>query len=167
MPYWKESINPTSGQRLREELKQKGYSHSQFADMVNLDPKVIGFYCQGRRRITEKRAEQFAGILGVRAEYLLGLDDFRTPDREWLRNAAGLETKKEAFFDHCLSFWGYEIIGNESIYSEDNNGDPQITGMSYKIKTPTGKEISVTAESVEQIENEILDFALFKIQSLR
>ena len=67
MPYWKESINPISGQRLREELKQKGYSHSQFADMVDLDPKVIGFYCQGRRRITEKRAEQFAGILGVRA----------------------------------------------------------------------------------------------------
>lgn len=166
MPYKRETINPVSGQRLKEELKNKGYTHAAFADLVNLDTKVIGFLCQGKRRITEKRAEEFSKILGVRPEYLLGLDDYRTCDREWLRTATSAEAKKQAFFEYCLSFWKYEIVGSSSIYEEDDNGDQVVAGMIYRIRKPSGNEIEVTDKILGQLENEILDFILFKIQSL-
>lgn len=80
MPYKKEVINPLSGKRLKEELKKRGFTHSSFSELVELDPKVIGHICQGKRRLTEKRAEEFAKILNVRPEYLLGLDDDHDPD---------------------------------------------------------------------------------------
>jgi plasmid maintenance system antidote protein VapI len=166
MPYKRETINPISGQRLKEELKNNGYTHAAFGDLVNLDTKVIGFLCQGKRRITEKRAEEFSKILGVRPEYLLGLDDYRTRDREWLKTSTSAEAAKQAFFEYCLSFWKYEIAGSTPIYEEDDNGDQVVIGMNYRIKKPSGDMIETTDKILRQLENEILDFTLFKIQSL-
>ena len=156
MTYKKNEISPLSAERLREELKNNNYTQASFALAVDLDPKYIGFMCTGIRAIPQKRAEQFGELLHVRPEYLLGVDDYKTFDLKWLASATGTESKKEAFFNHCLDFWGYRIIGNNSIYQENEEGDEVITGIIYKIQRPNGEISEITGDKINILQDEML-----------
>lgn len=156
MTYKKTEINPESGKRLKEEIRRSGRSQADFAIEVDLDPKYIGFMCNGIRAISPKRADQFSRILGIRSEYLLGLDNFRTYDLEWLADETASGVKKQRFFEHCLNFWGYEISGNAPIYEEDPEGDRSIVGSGFKIRRPDGEIVEISGSKLDQLENEIL-----------
>ena len=160
MTYKKSEINPVSGQRLKEEIKNRGLSQADFAGAVDLDPKYIGFMCNGIRAISPKRADQFSEILGVRPEYLLGLDDYRTYDLAWLNNETASGIRKQRFFEHCLAFWGYSIAGNETLTELDETDpeDPEtvITGIRYKIKKPTGEIVEIDGVKYDRLQDEIL-----------
>ena len=166
MAYKKSEANPLSGQRLKEEIKKSNLTQETFGARVELDPKYIGFMCQGRRAISSKRAKEFADILGVRPEYLLGLDDFRTCDLQWLKKSTAIEADKQSIFEHFLTFWRYQIIGNYNIYEEDENGSRVITGMNFRIKKPSGEIIEVDSLTVDRLITEILDFSYYKLQNL-
>lgn len=156
MTYKKNEISPLSAERLREELKNNNYTQASFALAVDLDPKYIGFMCTGIRAIPQKRAEQFGELLHVRPEYLLGIDDYKTFDLTWLASATGTESKKEAFLRHCLDFWGYKIIGNNSIYQEDEEGNIVTTGIVYKIQRPNGGISEIPGDKFCTLQDEIL-----------
>lgn len=155
MSYKRTPINPLSGQRLRDLLKEKGYTHESFSEIVDVTPDYIGHMCQGRRAISSKRAEEFGKILGVRPEYLLGVDDFPTFNRGWLSHNVGAGAKKRAFFEQCLDFWGYSIVGEKSLYSEDEDGDQVVSGFSLEIKKPTGEIVTVESDVITRLEDDL------------
>lgn len=156
MTYKKTEVNPESGKRLKEEIRRIGLSQEAFGEKVGLGKTYIGYMCNGNRAIPTDRAAQFAEIFGVRSEYLLGLDNFRTYDLEWLADETASGVKKQRFFEHCLNFWGYEISGNTPIYEEDPEGDRSIVGSGFKIRRPDGEIVEISGSKLDQLENEIL-----------
>ena len=98
MGYKLKQINPLSGQRLKEEYKKAGYTQESLSREAGIEPAYIGHICQGKKRLTEERAKQFGSILKVRPEYLLAIDDFRTPDKSWFNHETSNIIKNGEFF---------------------------------------------------------------------
>lgn len=169
MTYKKIAVNRLSGPRLKKEIETKfgKRKNAYFAKIVGIEEVTLSYICNGKRALTRDRAEQFGKILGVRPEYLLGTDDFRTYDREWAKEAFNIEEKKEIFFKHCLSFWGYEII--ETISKEKLNIVSKdildTIGFVFRIRKPSGEIIEIDDSKQTQIQDEILDFVKYKLDT--
>lgn len=167
MTYKKIVVNPLSGPRLKREIEIKfgERKNAYFAEMVGIEPVTLSYICNGKRALTRDRAEQFGKILGVRPEYLLGVDDCRTYDKKWLTESIKIDEKKEIFFRHCLSFWGYEIIDTGikgNIVSEDII---DTIGVVYSIRKPSGDIIEIDDTKQTQIRDEILNFVKYKLDT--
>lgn len=172
MGYKLKQINPLSGQRLKQEYKKAGYTQQSLAEETvkrfgleaEIEPAYIGHICQGKKRLTEERAKHFGSILNVRPEYLLALDDFRTADKSWFNHETAKIIKNGEFFEQCLSFFGYKIIGNYNDYSPS---DPEeIFAIHIKIETPTGEVIDLDDKQIDALQKEILTFIRFKLQTM-
>lgn len=72
-----EKVNPYCG-RISECRKEKGYTQQSLAEKVAITKQFLSALENGRRRLTADVAYSIAGVLGVRMEYLLGKDDFKT-----------------------------------------------------------------------------------------
>lgn len=151
MGYKATDINPKSGPHLKEAIKNKGLTHEAFAEKVNLSSTYVGHMCQGIRAIPPKRVNQFAELLGVRPEYLLGLDDFPTYNLEWLKSDKSAEAKKEQFFEHCLSFWGYSLPGTIAEQAEN-----QLLEEVYRVRKPTGEIVDIPNNQIEQLQDDLV-----------
>ena len=151
-----QTINSLSGSRFKQALKDAGYTHAQFAELVGVSDKYIGFMCQGTRAISPRRADQFAKFLGVRAEYLLGRDDYKTNSLSWLKSETSKKVKDQIIIEKLFDFFGYAIIGNEAIYEENQNGESEVVDMIFKIRAPGGATVEINAAKLDTLEIEIL-----------
>ena len=172
MGYKLKQINPLSGQRLKQEYKRAGFTQQSLAEETvkrfgpeaEIEPAYIGHICQGKKRLTEERAKHFGIILDVRPEYLLAIDDFRTPDKSWFNHETTKIIKDGEFFEQCLAFFGYEIVGNYNDYSPD---DPEeIFAIHIKIKKPTGEIVDMDDSAIDAMQKEIFNFIQFKLQTM-
>lgn len=165
MTYKTKTVNPVSGQRLRETLKKRGITHEKLAEYIGVTPDYVGHMCQGKRAIPEKRAREIGNLLGVRPEYLLGLDDYPTPNKEWLKKTTSAVIKKWEYFDQSLRLWGYEIVNTNPYYEEAGDQDPDdrqedaieetITGMIYTIRKPSGDVVEISGDRLETLVDDI------------
>lgn len=71
-------VNKNCGSRLANARKDKHLTQSALAEMVNVDAKYISALENDRRNMSVELAMDFEKILGVRHEYLLGIDDHST-----------------------------------------------------------------------------------------
>ncbi|MBQ8132984.1 MAG: helix-turn-helix transcriptional regulator [Clostridia bacterium] len=168
MPYKTKTVNPVSGQRLKEAIKAKGVTHEHLAEFIGVTPDYIGHMCQGKRAIPEKRARELGEYLGVRPEYLLGIDDIKTiHSLEWLKSTTRGEAKRQIFLENCLLYWDYKIVETTPQYTseEDLITDEQeeagvipsnITGMTYKIQKPTGETVEIDAERFNRLSEDLV-----------
>ena len=66
-------------ERLKKERKRLGKNQSEFADFLGYDSqKTISQLENGHVELSIKRAAELAQKLGIRQQYILGFDDFRT-----------------------------------------------------------------------------------------
>jgi transcriptional regulator with XRE-family HTH domain len=72
-------VNNTCGSRLKEERKRKHLTQESLAELVHVDPKYISALENNRRNMSVDLANDLSKILHVRAKYLMGHDDARTP----------------------------------------------------------------------------------------
>ena len=114
MTYKKIVVNPLSGPRLKREIEIKfgERKNAYFAEMVGIEPVTLSYICNGKRALTRDRAEQFGKILGVRPEYLLGVDDCRTYDKKGLTEYIKIDEKP---LDHTWVYL-YEAVANGKEY---------------------------------------------------
>ena len=63
------------GEFLRDELKARGWTQSQFATIIGRPLQVISEIINGRKRITERTALQIAAALGTSARVWLNLEN--------------------------------------------------------------------------------------------
>ena len=92
-------LNKKCGNRLRAALKAKNIMQKEFAkkDGVNFTEQYISEICNGKKYIGTENAHNFAKILNIRPEYLLGIDEYMTIEE--MRQA-----KKDSFFESVGSF---------------------------------------------------------------
>jgi len=76
----KEEINKICGKRLRELISASNLTQYEFADKINYTEQQVSYMVNGKRRITPDAAMRIAEMFPpTRFEWLLGLDDFKTP----------------------------------------------------------------------------------------
>ena len=63
------------GEFLRDELKARGWTQSQFATIIGRPLQVVSEIINGRKRITERTALQIAAALGTSARVWLNLEN--------------------------------------------------------------------------------------------
>ena len=63
------------GEFLRDELKARGWTQSQFATIIGRPLQVVSEIINGRKRITEGTALQIAAALGTSARVWLNLEN--------------------------------------------------------------------------------------------
>lgn len=146
----KTPIRPQMAERLKDEMD--GMDRHDLANEAHVGYGLIGHILAGRRALVRDKAEALGEYFGVRPEYLMGEDDFRTED-EYLKHIQGriaegtyIPTISEsAAFDVLCSYFG---IREESQFIEGS--------YIYKI-TAGSKEYYIDAEQKktvrEMIEN--------------
>ena len=81
------------GEYLRDELKARGWTQSQFAQIIGRPLQLVSEIINGRKRITEKTALEIAAALGTTARVWLNLENnyrlwkARDPDPAIIRRA--------------------------------------------------------------------------------
>lgn len=118
----------------------------------------------GKRTLQPDFARKFAKVLGVKAGYLLGADDFRfnTYDEyvEMYDDFYGEEYKRELSelhkYDYILNMAGFTVIGMDAV--NDN-----VTGYTIKKR---GKTADIPAERMEQLYNDICAFVKKSVDPL-
>lgn len=80
----KKEINPKTGPRLKDFIKELGITQEEFGEIIGLGARQISNIVVGKRRLTEENARLIVSKfssrlpLPVRYEWLMGYDDCRT-----------------------------------------------------------------------------------------
>ena len=76
-------INKDSGNRLRQLLQENGLTQQFFAEQVGYTEQHVSLLVTGKRRLTPEAATQITKMFPpVRFEWLMGFDDYKTPERK-------------------------------------------------------------------------------------
>jgi transcriptional regulator with XRE-family HTH domain len=80
------------GQRLNTALAKAGKQQKELAQMLNVPPNTISYFCSGKRTPNTKQVITIARYLGISADYLLGLSDQPSinTDDKFLTDKVGL-----------------------------------------------------------------------------
>ena len=80
----RKEINPKTGPRLKEFIKELGITQEEFGEIIGLGARQISNIVVGNRRLTEENARRIVSVFSsrmkqpVRYEWLMGYDDCRT-----------------------------------------------------------------------------------------
>jgi transcriptional regulator with XRE-family HTH domain len=72
----------TIGQRINAALAIKTTQQKELAEKLNITDNTVSFWCRGKRTPNSEQLIQIAKILGVSADFLLGLSDAPTSDKD-------------------------------------------------------------------------------------
>jgi transcriptional regulator with XRE-family HTH domain len=78
-------IDISLGGRLRDKRTSTGWSQEQLAEKLQIDPKDIGAYEKGAKRISADRLLSLSKVLGVKPVYFFGFDAERPPNGDGAR----------------------------------------------------------------------------------
>ncbi len=73
-------VNKKTGERVRTCIYENFKNQAEFARVTGFSSANIACICNGQRKLTTDNARAFAKLFGVRMEYLLGEDDFKTEE---------------------------------------------------------------------------------------
>lgn len=87
-----EKTNLMRGERVKAALKASGITQRNLAERLHFTPNYISQVIRGKRNLTATMAREIADLTGVRPEYLLGIDDFKTRKEAMQKSVSYLET---------------------------------------------------------------------------
>ena len=73
--------NPIIGQRIVETRERKGWKQKELATVAGIPVPTLNRIERGQQSIFAERVVTLARVLGVSADYLLGLSDTPTPPK--------------------------------------------------------------------------------------
>lgn len=77
-----EKTKRTIGQRINAALAIKPTRQKELAEKLNITANTVSFWCSGKRTPNSEQLIQIAKILGVSTDFLLGLSDAPTSDKD-------------------------------------------------------------------------------------
>ena len=89
---------PIGAIRLKEALTESGISQKDFAIKTHASAQSVSFHINGHRNMSPETATVYAAVLGVRPQWLLGLDNVKRPFEMTLREKIDLDKLTTAFY---------------------------------------------------------------------
>lgn len=83
------------GKRINSALAEKDIKQKELAKKIGVNDNVISYWCSGSRTPNTQQIIQICNVLGVSADYLLGLSDVATNDKDlqYICDYTGLDEK--------------------------------------------------------------------------
>lgn len=88
-------MNNIIGKRINSALAEKDIKQKELAKKIGVNDNVISYWCSGSRTPNTQQIIQICNVLGVSADYLLGLTDVATTDKDlqYICDYTGLDEK--------------------------------------------------------------------------
>lgn len=88
-------MNNIIGKRINSALAEKDIKQKELAKKIGVNDNVISYWCSGSRTPNTQQIIQICNVLGVSADYLLGLSDVATNDKDlqYICDYTGLDVK--------------------------------------------------------------------------
>ena len=88
-------MNNIIGKRINSALAEKDIKQKELAKKIGVNDNVISYWCSGSRTPNTQQIIQICNVLGVSADYLLGLSDVATNDKglQYICDYTGLDEK--------------------------------------------------------------------------
>lgn len=170
-----------SGKRIRTLIKKSGMSQRKIALALNVDPKMIRRYQDGKQMIPERQACILADLLNINTAYILCKSDYPDPDidietyddeqeeiessikEKTLHLTQVVDAGTENFFRH-LGFNYYHIwprdLSFEDADSSDDVDDSVGTHFLYNIHT--GKSLEFNSVGYRKLKAALMETVEFQ-----
>lgn len=106
----KENVYKKSGDRVRTCIYENFKNQAEFARITGFSTANIACICTGQRKLTTDNARKFAKLFGVRMEYLLGEDDFKTEEDLMVYNQKLYSEPFKAMNEHERSISARQLV---------------------------------------------------------
>ena len=182
----KKQVNTVSANRLGiilDELKEQyGISQTDFAGQINMAQQNVSKLRNGKVVLSKEHAESITSAFpDYRAEWLLGLDDFKTREdyqdhlekdsRTALGQAISERRSLRLGFLHLARLNGYTVIeGLSALLNNTGSGIPaeddrETINNSWYVRQ-NDKWARLSRDEMSRLQNEIADFVDFKLGRL-
>ena len=166
-----------SGKRLKKILKENGLNQNELADYLHYSPNHISMIVTGKRRLTPDIAYFVCSLIpGIRAEYLLCLDDWKTWDdvpEEYYSSQINKAWDSTDAAEELLEKLGYifEWTGNAKMIDKDyaddempeyDRNDP----CAYRLIVDGTEKGLCSSNQRESLIESITDYAEFEVKKL-
>lgn len=182
----KKRVDPVCAKRfgiILDELKhQRGISQTEFAKRLNMAQQNVSKLKNGKVVLSKEHAENITEAFPeYRAEWLLGLDDFKTREdyqdhlEEYSREALGQAMSERRSlrlgFLHLARLSGYTVIEGRSALSNNVRSgipaedDHETIKNSWYVRQ-SNEWARLSRDEMSRLQNEIADFVDFKLGRL-
>lgn len=181
MPVKTKQINPLRGERVKILLSEHCMTQKELAEKIGYAPEHLSFIVNGRRNLTEDAAHAISKLFpGIRFEWLMGFDDFKT-ERDYrlapIREPLMKTVDRHIIFSILLHSLGYNVkILDNSDFSNlniDNIDFEKLLKLSqqldriYYLFSSDNSEIGRCSPfEYEALISDIFDYADFKIKKI-
>lgn len=156
---------------LRKRKRAVGVSQEELAQITELSVGLLQKIEQGHRSLTQKTAHTLAVAFGVRAEFLLGEDDFRTEEQysKW-KSYTELSEKSRTIQESMEP--GYHLIIQDLLEQGAREGDysfsaeyaPNDNSLVFVVFDGLGNSIVLDKSGyLDDLRDEAIDFLKFKL----
>lgn len=148
-----------TGERLKAALGRFGKMQKELAEHLHCSANNIAMVCNGHRRLTTDRAREICEWLpGLRTDYLLCRDEYMT-EGDYLRS----RMIDEVFSEGWREAEAMELLLRQQGYTFQY--DEEKTGpVCYVCREGEGIPLmKCSAEEIERLEQEIGDYAAFRL----
>ena len=165
-------IEKESGRRVKSAAKQNGLTQKQLASQANMSESKLQKIYQGDRArpLQEYDAEILAGILGVRKEYLMCIDNDRTEEEhtrrlrsEYLHGKALYASFVEQFLKNACELTSFDYEGH---YMDSSASDPWAAADDFRFQDGSGKRVFIDHASIDSWMNECIRYAAFSLSTI-
>ena len=142
----------TPGQKLKDLLREAQITQEELAEQVERTPNYISMIICGKRNLTPALASKIVELevfkkKGVRKEYLLGFDEFKT-DKERASAIIKKSVNRRTCVEQLIVLHGYSI---EELTTPDGKIRIALTAPSGNIRYFTGKEYLSFLNSLDDV----------------
>lgn len=170
MPRKPVEVNQECGQRLKLLLKERNITQKDLAARLGYEPQHISNIVRGNRRLNGDIADRITREIfpGVRPEWLLCRDDFKTQAEKELAAKAEWETGQETarLYDKAFRLF-IDGIEDKSGFGLHSQGVDSLIGEYIVVTDKTGKAVgAVPAEAFDQLRDELEHYASYLVNLL-
>ena len=168
----KKQVNGIATQRIGivlDELKEcRGITQAQFAKLIHTSQQSVSKLKRGETELSTEYARSIANEFPqYRAEWLLGLDDFKSQEDLRAHLQAEARDKKNCVarsIELLAEQLGYQVTDDLMLDNESSDWEhPVYYPKSYFITKPDKSGVRVPRAAMRELQQEVLDFVDFKL----
>lgn len=160
-------INIQCGKRLKECRMAAGLTQREFAELVNYSAQQICYIENGKRALSKEAASIFAEKLGVRADYLLCVDNIKFSHEktmEQIRKGRRLYCLEDILFRSDYYYLMYEIHKAKNDLGEKSENLLFELNKDYILKSQNKDLFYCSNELLNELLDDILNYATMRVE---
>lgn len=147
--------------RLQELFNTSKCKAVELENSLKVGRATVSRWRNGHTLPDNSQVKEIAQFFGVRYEWLIGRDEYKTVKEIPLKTLVGVENRRFNF----LETLGYRFTLKDTLYETDEDGERTVSGGSWTV-TKDGVTTEISDEELIALEKEIESFIDYKMAQL-